>query len=94
MTSGQLLLEGLELMLIGMSLVFVFLILLIGCIHLISVVLQRATVHESVALVATPVTCWPCARCRHPCCHPGRAAPASRPPRTIIRKIWSPTDDR
>ncbi|MGI6408995.1 MAG: OadG family protein [Gammaproteobacteria bacterium] len=53
MTSGQLLLEGLELMLIGMSLVFVFLILLIGCIHLISVVLQRATVHESVALVAT-----------------------------------------
>ena len=53
MTSGQLLLEGLELMLIGMGLVFTFLVLLIGCIRLISVVLQRATVHEPVALVAT-----------------------------------------
>lgn len=53
MTSGQLLLEGLDLMLIGITLVFVFLILLIGCIRLMSVLLQRATVHEAVSITAT-----------------------------------------
>lgn len=60
MTSGQLLLEGLELMLIGMGLVFIFLVLLIGCIRLLSFVLQRATAHEPVAVVAT----------RAPACRP------------------------
>lgn len=53
MTSGQLLLEGLELMLIGMGLVFTFLVLLIGCIRLLAVLLQHATVQEPIAVVAT-----------------------------------------
>lgn len=53
MTSRQVLLEGLELMQIGMGLVFVFLALLIGCIRLMSVLLQRATVHEAVGITAT-----------------------------------------
>ena len=59
MTSGQLLLEGLELMLIGMALVFIFLVLLIGCIRLMSTLLQRATVHEPVPLVAARVAAGP-----------------------------------
>lgn len=53
MTSGQTLLEGLELMQIGMGLVFIFLVLLIGCMRLMSVLLQRATVHEAVSITAT-----------------------------------------
>ncbi|TDQ39526.1 OadG family protein [Thiopseudomonas denitrificans] len=55
MTSGQLLLEGLELMLIGMGLVFVFLVMLIGCTRLMSLLLQRATVHETTSAVATSI---------------------------------------
>lgn len=57
MTSSQLLLEGLELMLIGTGLVFIFLVMLIGCIRLMSVLLQRATVQDIVPVVASPVSC-------------------------------------
>ncbi|OEC36120.1 oxaloacetate decarboxylase, gamma subunit [Pseudomonas cuatrocienegasensis] len=41
MTSSQLLLEGVELMLFGMGFVFLFLVLLIGAIHLMARVLAR-----------------------------------------------------
>lgn len=57
MTSGQLLLEGFELMLIGLVLVFTFLVLLIGCIRLMSLLLQRIAVHEATTVVAaTPAS--------------------------------------
>lgn len=55
MTSGQLLLEALELMLIGIGLVFAFLVLLIGCIRLMPTFLQRATVHDPVTVTATRI---------------------------------------
>lgn len=41
MTSGDLLLQGVELMLFGMGFVFVFLIVLIGCIRLMSALVGR-----------------------------------------------------
>ena len=41
MTPSELLLEGVELMLFGLGSVFVFLILLIACIRLMSVVIAR-----------------------------------------------------
>ena len=59
MTSGQLLLEGLELMLIGMGLVFVFLVLLIGCIRLMSAILQQVSVPDVTAAVATSTASSP-----------------------------------
>ena len=43
MLPQSLLLEGVELMLFGMGFVFVFLVLLIGCIKLLSSVLERFT---------------------------------------------------
>lgn len=59
MTSSQLLLEGLELMLIGTGLVFIFLVLLIGCIRLMSLLLQRTTVQDSVPVLATATVACP-----------------------------------
>lgn len=60
MTSGQLLLEGFELMLVGMVLVFVFLVLLIGCIKVMAAGLQRFSSHETAAMaVSTPVAALP-----------------------------------
>ncbi|MDX2352510.1 OadG family protein [Stutzerimonas xanthomarina] len=41
MTPSELLLEGVELMLFGLGSVFVFLVLLIACIRLMSVVIAR-----------------------------------------------------
>ncbi|MBA1262548.1 OadG family protein [Stutzerimonas stutzeri] len=41
MTSSELLLEGFELMLFGVGAVFLFLILLIGCIRLMSLLVGR-----------------------------------------------------
>ncbi len=41
MTSSELLLEGFELMLFGIGSVFLFLVLLIGCIRLMSLVVSR-----------------------------------------------------
>ncbi len=54
MTSQLLLLEGIELMLFGMGLVFLFLALLIQCINLIAGLLERFSMHEAV--IATAVT--------------------------------------
>jgi len=54
MTSKLLLLEGVELMLFGLGLVFVFLVLLILCIHLIAGLLERFALHGAVT--ATVVT--------------------------------------
>ena len=56
MTSQPLLLEGVELMLFGMGLVFVFLVLLIFCIKGMSFVLERIAPEESHAATATAVT--------------------------------------
>lgn len=47
MTSQQLLLEGVELMLVGMGLVYVFLALLIYCIRGMAFVLERFVPNES-----------------------------------------------
>jgi len=57
MTSQQLLLEGVELMLFGMGLVFLFLILLIFCIRMMSSILERLAPEEAHAapVVASPV---------------------------------------
>ncbi|MCK9236740.1 MAG: OadG family protein [Thiopseudomonas sp.] len=54
MTSQLLLLEGVELMLFGLGLVFLFLVLLILCINLIARTLERFAMHEAVT--ATVVT--------------------------------------
>lgn len=56
MTSQQLLLEGVELMLFGMGLVFLFLVLLIFCIKGMTFVLERIAPEESHAATATAVT--------------------------------------
>ncbi len=48
MTSQLLLLEGVELMLFGLGLVFLFLVLLILCINLIAKTLERFAMHETV----------------------------------------------
>ena len=48
MTSQQLLLEGVELMLFGMGLVFLFLVLLIYCIRGMSFVLERIAPDEKI----------------------------------------------
>lgn len=47
MTTQQLLLEGVELMLFGLGLVFLFLVLLILCIQLIAKSLERLGLHET-----------------------------------------------
>lgn len=60
MTSGQLLLDGVELMLVGMGLVLVFLVLLIGCIRGMSIVLQRFAVTEPQTAAVTAVIPTPC----------------------------------
>ncbi|MDM1707958.1 OadG family protein [Thiopseudomonas alkaliphila] len=54
MSPHNLLLEGVELMLFGMGFVFVFLILLIGCIKVLSAVLERFTPPATPTPVATP----------------------------------------
>lgn len=53
MTSQQLLLEGLNLMLLGMGTVFLFLVMLILCIRLMSSLLNRMIAPEPTAAVAT-----------------------------------------
>ncbi|MDY7219578.1 OadG family protein [Denitrificimonas sp. JX-1] len=57
MTSQQLLLEGVELMLFGMGLVFTFLVLLIFCIRMMAFILERIAPEEShgATAVAAPV---------------------------------------
>ncbi|MFC3606175.1 OadG family protein [Stutzerimonas tarimensis] len=49
MTSGDLLLQGVELMLFGMGFVFVFLIVLIYCVRLMSFVVGRLEPAPAVA---------------------------------------------
>ncbi len=53
MSSTELLMEGVELMLMGMGAVFVFLMLLIGCINLMSWLVIRF-VPEEVPVTAAP----------------------------------------
>ncbi len=56
MTTQQLLLEGVELMLFGMGFVFIFLLLLIVCIRAMSAILERIapdTSHTATAIAAT-----------------------------------------
>jgi oxaloacetate decarboxylase gamma subunit len=56
MTTQQLLLEGVELMLFGMGLVFMFLVLLIYCIRAMTAILERLapdTSHAATAIAAT-----------------------------------------
>ncbi|HKM37574.1 MAG TPA: OadG family transporter subunit [Thiopseudomonas sp.] len=55
MTSQQLLLEGVELMLFGMGLVFLFLVLLIFCIKAMSFILERIAPEDTHAATATAV---------------------------------------
>ncbi|MCQ4261892.1 oxaloacetate decarboxylase [Stutzerimonas stutzeri] len=56
MTSSQLLLEGVELMLFGIGSVFVFLILLILCIRLMSYLTGRFVTAPVPQVVAAPTT--------------------------------------
>lgn len=56
MSSRELLLEGVELMLVGTGLVFLFLVLLIVCIRLMSAVISRWTPADApVAAAALPL---------------------------------------
>lgn len=61
MSSESLLLEGFELMLIGMGLVFLFLVMLIACIRLMSVLLQRYAAPDIAVATATPAAHKPSA---------------------------------
>ena len=58
MTPSELLLEGLEIMLFGIGSVFIFLILLIFCIRLMSIAISRfdtAPAHRPIAANPVPV---------------------------------------
>ncbi len=73
MTSGQLLLEGVELMLFGMGFVFAFLVLLIGAIRLMSQLLERFTPAAMPPVAAAAVK--------------SRPAPAEQPDAELLAAI-------
>lgn len=54
MTSNELLMEGVELMLLGLGAVYLFLILLVGCTNLMSWLVSRF-LPEEAPVVAAPV---------------------------------------
>ncbi|EZH76404.1 oxaloacetate decarboxylase [Ectopseudomonas composti] len=55
MTPSELLLEGVELMLLGMGFVFVFLVLLVGVVSLMSRLIATFAPPVSISAVASPV---------------------------------------